>query len=61
MKELFLQKQKEQIKPSQVNRIPMISKRRLLNKVFFENKRIKKVQPFYKNKNFIYRQPENQV
>lgn len=25
----------------------------MLNKVFFENKRIKKVQPFYKNKNLF--------
>ena len=53
MKELIIKKQNKPVKSSQVNRIPMISKRRLLNKVFFENKRIKKVQPFYKNKNLF--------
>lgn len=42
MKELIIKKQNKPVKSSQVNRIPMISKRRLLNKVFFENKRIKK-------------------
>ena len=51
MKELIMKNKSVNIKPTSVNRISVLCKRRLLNKVFFENKRIKKVQPFYKNKN----------